>query len=296
MSKFEEYIIDQEHQGLSIKEYLKSVQGMSGRFLQKLTRAKGIYLNGKRVILDKKLKYKDSLKILILQERLNIIPENNLAIDILYEDDSMLVVNKPAGLLVHPAGQTTGGTLLNYLAGRYAQDSNVNLHALHRLDRDTSGCVLFAKNAKTKQALEKDLLSGRIKRIYLAVVKGQLPDTQGQITAKIDKDPFRTNRRMVSEHGQTAITNYRVLESIDENTHLLELELLTGRTHQIRVHLTHIGLPILGDGMYGVRDMRIKRQMLHAVKMYFTNEQGAVTKELVAPVLQDMQVFIKEKK
>lgn len=296
MSKFEEYLIGQEHQGLSIKEYLKSVQGMSGRFLQKLTRAKGIYLNDKRVIIDKKLKYKDSLKILILQERLNIIPENSFVVDVLYEDVDMLVVNKPAGMLVHPAGQTTGGTLINYLAGIYAQDKSVNLHALHRLDRDTSGCVLFAKNAKSKQVLEKDLSAGRIKRVYLAVVAGKLSNNQGQISAKIDRDPFRTNRRIVSEHGQTAITNYRVLKNIDENTHLLELELLTGRTHQIRVHLAHIGLPILGDGMYGVRDIRTKRQMLHSVKMSFTKIRDVIDMNVIAPVWPDMQDFIKEKK
>lgn len=292
MSNFNEYSIEQVHAGVSIKDYLRNVQGFSGRQLQKITRAKGVYLNGQRCILDKKLKYKDSLKILILQERLNIIPEKGREIEVLYEDADMLVVNKPAGMLVHPTGQTQNGTLLNYLAALYQADKNINLHALHRLDRDTSGCVLFAKNAKNKQRLEKVLQNGGIKRVYQAIVLGRPEQAHGTIVAKIGQDPFAPNRRLVTDNGQEAVTEYQVLAELAENIYLLELNLLTGRTHQIRVHLSHIGLPIVGDGMYGVRKFNAKRQLLHAVKMRFNDLACSEGIEVVAPLPEDMQCFI----
>lgn len=294
MFDFTEYIVEPEHAGLSIKEYLRNIRDVSGRNLQKLTRAKGIYLNGRRTILDKKLKYKDSLKILILQERLNIIPEKGVSIEVLYEDEKLLVINKPAGMLVHPAGQTTNSTVINYLADTYRTNKNVHLHALHRLDRDTSGCVLFAKNAQAKQELETAMREGKIKRVYQALVCGHLSTEAGRIVARIDKDPFFANRRIVNECGQEAITEYKLLQSLDEQLHLLELNLLTGRTHQIRVHLAYIGLPILGDGMYGVRKFNTKRQLLHAVKICFSDIDGMIDKEILAPIPADIQLFIKE--
>lgn len=296
MFNFNDYIIEQAHVGLSVKEYLRTVQGFSGRELQKLTRAKGISINDRRCILDKKLKYKDSLKILILQERLNIIPETGLEIDVLYEDAGMLVANKPAGMLVHPTGQTKSGTLINYLSAKYQHDRAISLHALHRLDRDTSGCVLFAKNAKIRSELEKAMQTGKIQRIYQAVVLGKPTQECGVIIAKIGQDPFAPNRRLVSAGGQEAITEYKLLEELGDNVHLLELNLRTGRTHQIRLHLSHIGLPILGDGMYGIRKFNAKRQLLHAVKMHFNNFGKYDNLEIIAPIPEDIHAFITGKK
>ena len=292
MPDFNEYSIELEYAGSSVKDYLRNVQQVSGRELQKITRAKGVYLNGKRCILDKKLKYKDSLKILILQERLNIIPEKGLDIEILYEDAGMLVANKPAGILVHPTGHTKSGTLINYLAARYQDDKTVSLHALHRLDRDTSGCVLFAKNAKIKAELEQAMQSGAVKRIYQAIVVGKPTTERGVIAAKIGQDPFAPNRRLISDNGQEAITEYQVVAELNDGLYLLELSLLTGRTHQIRVHLSYIGLPILGDGMYGIRKFNAKRQLLHAVKMHFKNVGLCGDLDVTAPIDDDMRAFI----
>ena len=296
MPGFREYIVEKTHAELSVESYLRSIHGISGRQIQKLTRAKGIYLNGKRTIMDKKLKYKDSLKILILQERLNIIPEKGKEIDILYENASMVVVNKPAGMSVHPVGHTTTGTLLNYLAGMYETEHDVHLHAVNRLDRDTSGCVLFAKNAESKQMLDDALQNGAIKRVYHAIVLGKPESDIGTIDAKIAADPFSPNRRIVSANGKEAITEYRVLAELENDLYMLELNLLTGRTHQIRVHLSYAGTPILGDGMYGIRKFNAKRQLLHAVKMYFSNIGLCKDMVIEAPVFEDMKGFIIGKK
>ena len=296
MPRYTEYVVEKKYEALSVGSYLRIILGISGRQIQKLTRAKGIYLNGKRTIMDKKLKYKDSLKILILQERLNIIPEKGKEIDILYENESMVVVNKPAGMSVHPSGQTVSGTLINYLAGMYESEADVHLHAVNRLDRDTSGCVLFAKNAESKQILEAGLRNGCIKRVYHAIVVGKPQPEQGTIKAKIAQDPFSANRRIVSENGKLAVTEYRLLTELENDLWMLELNLSTGRTHQIRVHLSHVGTPILGDGMYGIRKFNAKRQFLHAVKMVFSDIGVCKDMEVDAPIFDDMKEFITGKK
>ncbi len=292
--EFAKYQIEEKFQGLTIEQYLRQVLMLSARRVQKLTRVQGLYLNDKKSFLQKKLRYKDILKIATWQDCVNVVAQAGMELEIVYENVGLLVVNKPAGLLVHPAGQTQSGTLINYLAQRYIAQPEVQLYPLHRLDRDTSGCVLFAKNIETYRLLEQQMQAGDIKRIYYAIVQGRVDGGEHIINKPLGIHPFYPNRRVVSATGKEAITIYRLKEQLSERYSLLEVELLTGRTHQIRVHLADIGLPIVGDGMYGVRILDIKRQALHAGKMVFRDPTTEALVESYAEFMLDMNSFIEK--
>ena len=269
MKKFNTYKTT-ENAGLTVEEYLKQILKISGRRIQKLTRQKGILLNGRAVFLQKKLKATDTLRVLAFEDtEYGVQPESG-DIEVLYEDDFLLVLNKPAYQLVHPTGQTTGGTLANYLADHLKRRGIVStIRPVHRLDRDTSGCVIFAKDGGSQNLLERQLKTGLLKRTYVALVTGKVEPASGVVNAPIGPHPSKPNQRAINnEKGDPAVTNYRTLQSFDDHS-LLELTLETGRTHQIRVHLAHLGYPIIGDGMYGVSSPLISRQALHASSIGF---------------------------
>ena len=287
MKTFSTHTIAPEHAGLTVESYLKQILFYSGRKLQKLTRLKGIRLNGKTAFLQRKLQSADRLQVLQLVDTdFGVRPQSG-EISILYEDNDLLVVNKPAAQLVHPTGQTTNGTLANYLAS-YLQQNKIlaAVRPIHRLDRDTSGCVIFAKNSRSQLLLEQQLKSGLLKRTYWALVQGVIEPAAGTITAPIGPHPSLPNRRAITAHGQSAITHYKTLRTF-ANAALLELRLETGRTHQIRLHLAHSGYPILGDGMYGVRSALIARQALHAAAVSFKHPEEEREITVTAPLPQD---------
>lgn len=289
MKKFTVYHIEKDQVQMTIEIYLKQVLQYSGRKLQKLTRQKGILLNGKPAFLQKSLKLGDVLSIKQLEDNsYGVVPEEGF-VDILYEDEYMLVLNKPSYQLVHPSGQTANGTLANYLA-HDLQQRNIRtaIRPLHRLDRNTSGCIIFAKDAQSQSFLEQQLKAKTIERTYMALVKGVVESDSGRIDAPIGKHPTRANRRAVRENGDAAITDYKTIARY-EDASLLELKLLTGRTHQIRVHLAHIGHPILGDGMYGIRSRVIGRQALHAVSIAFKELESQQKITVEAPLPKDFQ-------
>ncbi|WP_041275042.1 RluA family pseudouridine synthase [Desulforamulus reducens] len=269
MKSYHRHKISQEHEGFTVENYLKNILQYSGRKIQKLTRRKGILLNGKTVYLQKKLNAEDTLSILDLEDtNYGVQPEKG-AIEVLYEDDFLLVLNKPAHQLVHPTGQTTRGTMANYLAYYLKQRNVVSaIRPVHRLDRETSGCVIFAKDSRSQFILEQQLKERTLKRTYWALVKGIVHPPSGTIDAPIGPHPSLANRRAINEHGEQSITHYQTLRSFPEIS-LLKLNLDTGRTHQIRLHLAHLGYPIIGDRMYGVRSPWINRQALHAYDVSF---------------------------
>ena len=259
MKTFERYTIDSEHQGFTVEEYLKDILKYSGRKIQKLTRQKGIILNKKSPYLQKKVKQGDVLSVLVPEDKSYGVTPQAGSLNILYQDNKIIVLDKPPLMLVHPTGHTANGTLANYLAGYLEQQGEIcTIRPLHRLDRDTSGCVIFAKDAQTQFLLEEQLRTGQLRRTYYAVIEESIDPPSGTIDAPIGSHPFKPNRRAVSEQGEKAVTHYRTLEisrtsESNNNLSLLELSLETGRTHQIRVHLAHYGHPILGDKMYGDR-------------------------------------------
>lgn len=285
MKSFCTYKPTAEQAGLTVEAYLKQVLQFSGRKLQRLTRQKGILLNGRPAYLQKKLRPQDTLKVLVQEDAAyGVLPEPG-SVAILYEDDALLVLNKPAGQLVHPAGQTGGGTLANFLAGHLRQQGIISaIRPVHRLDRDTSGCVLFAKNAHSQRLLEQQLAAGSLNRVYWALVQGKAVPPARTIDAPIGPHPRLPNRRSIDSRGEPATTHYRTLRQFPEAA-LLELTLDTGRTHQIRVHLAHLGYPIIGDGMYGARSTAIARQALHAAFLTFRHleEDREVTVQAPLP-------------
>lgn len=274
-SILKKYTVTEEQNGLTLESYLKDILKISARARQKLFFSKTVYLNGKSSHSKHTVKAGDTIGVReFLDMNYGVTPEK-ADIEVLYEDADVIVLNKPAGILVHPTGQTKTGTLANHLAYYFQQKREmVTIRPLHRLDRDTTGCVLFAKSAKAQAILEKELAEGDIHRSYEALVSGSseklmqlYPD--GCINLPIGRHPSKPNQRIVTEKGQTAITCFKISE--DLGTHLLlALELKTGKTHQIRVHLSHIGFPVLGDKMYGTASKLINHQALHAKHLEFT--------------------------
>jgi len=284
---YDKYTVTIEHEGLTVEAYLKQIVKCSGRRIQKLTRAKGILLKGQKVFLQKKVKDGDILQVLVMRDLAYGVRPEEGDIKLLYEDAQLIVLDKAAGQLVHPTGQTDGGTLANYLA-HYFQTKGImtTIRPLHRLDRDTTGCIAFAKDASTQTEMELQLQSGAFKRTYLALVHGEL-EQEGIIDAPIGPCPGRPNRRMIRPEGDQAITYFRTVQKLSDAS-LLELSLTTGRTHQIRVHLAHIRHPIIGDGMYGRRSSVIGRQALHASMLRFRHPHTAQEVRVNAPFPIDM--------
>ncbi|QJW46899.1 RluA family pseudouridine synthase [bacterium BFN5] len=294
MKLFSTHNITPEHEGLTIEQYLKQVLLYSGRKLQKLTRLKGIRLNGKPAFLQRKLKAADHIQVMTFADTTYGVQPEPGQVDILYEDDHLMVLNKPAGQLVHPTGQTTNGTLANYLAFHLQQHKiTATIRPIHRLDRDTSGCVIFGKNAQSQTQLEQQLKEKVLQRTYWALVKGIIQPPTGTIDAPIGPHPSKPNRRAITSQGQFAVTNYQTIR-VFQDASLVELSLETGRTHQIRLHLAHAGFPILGDGMYGVRSPFITRQALHATSVTFNHLDNQQKITVTAPLSIDIENAIKK--
>ncbi|MBP2631281.1 MAG: rluD 1 [Firmicutes bacterium] len=292
-NKFENYIITAADTDLTIEAYLKQVLHFSNRNIQKLTRAKGIFINKKMAFLNRSLKENDVLRVLILKDLdYGVTPESG-SIEILYEDEDAIVLNKPPFQLVHPAGNTTSHTLANHLA-YYFQSKNLltTIRPIHRLDRDTSGCIIFAKNAYAQTQLEEQLKLRTLKRNYFALIRGTIVPCDGTIVQPIGKHPTKANQRAVNTNGDTAITHYQTHTSYSPNCTMLSLNLDTGRTHQIRVHLAYLGYPIIGDKMYGSRSSLIARQALHAESITFQHLKTGEMINITATLPADMKNLI----
>lgn len=198
----------------------------------------------------------------------------DIPFEIVHEDDAILVINKPAGLTVHPGAGRASGTLVNAIASRVPQlltmGGGLRPGIVHRLDKDTSGLLVVAKTEGALRALQQQVSARTVRRTYLALAHGIVPAVEGTIDAPIGRHPRHRTRMAVVPRGRAAITRYRVLERLPDAT-LIEANLVTGRTHQIRVHFAHLGHPIVGDPVYGGRrgDPGIGRQALHAFRLQF---------------------------
>ncbi|MBQ5859958.1 MAG: RluA family pseudouridine synthase [Selenomonadales bacterium] len=288
---FSIYTVTEQEASLSVRDFLK-IHHVSARQVQKLTRSKGILLNGRPAFLKATLRAGDIVKIKQIIPQESSIQAEDLPIEVLYEDDYLIALNKPPRQLVHPAGRTTSGTLSNALAYYLKQNGKpVSFHPIHRLDRDTSGCVLFAKSADVQRELEKQRDTHTLTRTYRALVSGIPTEPEGTITFPIGAHPTLANRRAVRDDGDPAVTHYRTVSTYD-NAALVELNLETGRTHQIRLHLSAIDLPILGDNMYGKRSALIKRQALHAVETSFIHPKTNERITVKAPLTADIETAI----
>lgn len=224
-----------------------------------------------------------------------IAPEA-LTLDIIFEDEQVLVINKPPGLVVHPGAGRRGGTLANAVLARVPEIAHVGSALrpgiVHRLDKDTSGLLMVAKTPEAYRSLQSQVTARTVSRTYLALVCGQLPRDEGVIDAPIGRHPRHRTRMAVVPRGRAALTRYRVRERFARHT-LVEVQLVTGRTHQIRVHFAHLGHPVAGDPVYGRgEDLGIGRQALHAFKLRFAHPQSARELTFEAPIPADFRAAI----
>lgn len=216
-------------------------------------------------------------------------------LDLVYEDEYLLVVNKPAGVIVHPGAGRTGGSLLAAVLAYRPDIAQADADPqrpgiVHRLDRDTSGLLLVAATAEAQRRLRAQFKARTVRKTYLALVHGHLEPVVGAIEAPIARDPHRRTRMAVSAKGRYARTEYRVLEHLPGVSYL-EVKLLTGRTHQIRVHFAAIGHPVVGDKVYGRRGGRLRapRQFLHSHRLGFTHPASGQALEFASPLPQDLR-------
>ncbi|MGH2347940.1 MAG: RluA family pseudouridine synthase [bacterium] len=216
-------------------------------------------------------------------------------LDVIFEDEDLLVINKPPGLAVHPGAGRSGGTLANALIARLPSMRGVGPAQrpgiVHRLDRDTSGLMVVAKHAVALDALQRAVAAREVTRRYLALLSGRLSRDEGTIDAPIGRHPRHRTKMAVVTDGRTAVTRYRVVERLEGAT-LVEARLVTGRTHQIRVHFAHLGYPVVGDRVYGGRrgppgGLTAARQMLHAYRLAFRHPTSGAPLEFSSPLPED---------
>ena len=273
-----------------------ALEDYSRSFIQKLFEKGRIAVNG-AVCSEKKAKASagDVVTISIpVPEKVDVAAEK-MDLEIVYEDDDVLVVNKPAGMVVHPAPGNPGGTLVNGLMYHCGDNlSTINgvmrLGIVHRIDKDTSGLLMVAKNDHAHESLSAQLAEHSTVRRYKAIVYSNFKEDEGTIDEPIGRDPKNRLRNAIVQNGRNAVTHYRVLERFGQFT-LVECILETGRTHQIRVHMAHIRHPLLGDELYGPAKNKqgAKRQMLHAGILGFIHPTTGEYMEFEAPLPEDFE-------
>lgn len=269
-------IVEINDSGKRIDKYLNENTEYTRSKIQKMIENGNILVNDVKVKDSYKVKENDYITIEALEETTDILPEN-IPLDIYYEDDDLIVVNKPSGMVVHPAPGNYTGTLVNALIYHTNNLSKVNTNIrpgiVHRIDADTSGLLLVAKNDKSHNILAEAIQKKEVVREYIALVEGIIMEDTATIDAPIGRD--KNNRKkmtVTSENSKDAVTHIRVLERYKDST-LIRCKLETGRTHQIRVHLSYIGHPVVNDPVYGHKKLIDKDfgQMLHAEKLGFVH-------------------------
>ncbi|MDO3661843.1 RluA family pseudouridine synthase [Bacillus sp. C28GYM-DRY-1] len=264
-----ELLINEKQDGQWLFSVLKTALKASKPVIQDWMSHHQVKVNHESVINNVIVKKGDRVFIDLQEsEESSVIPEYG-DLDILFEDNHMLIVNKPSGIPTHPNEDGQTGTLANLIAYHYQVNGEIGkVRHVHRLDQDTSGAIVFAKHRLAHAILDQQLEKKTLKRTYTAMVEGNLKAKKGTIDSPIGRDRSHPTRRRVSLSGQTAVTHFKVIASnAKERLTLVELELETGRTHQIRVHMASIGHPLTGDALYGGGSKLLNRQALHAKKV-----------------------------
>lgn len=282
------YQIAPEHEGMNVERYLKQQHGYSSRTIVKLKHyEQGMRLNGARTRTIDLLHAGDVLEITFLDSEEHGVEHfirSNRQVEIAYEDDDLLVFNKPADMPCHQSCGHAADTLANVFAAHCDQlGMDLMYRPLNRLDRDTSGAVLIAKNRFAAASV-----TNNFHKTYQAILDGVPPQSEGRVDAPIRREFPEEMRRIVSPDGQRAITNYRVL-AVQNGYSLVDFVLETGRTHQIRVHMAHLGCPVLGDSMYGRKSEMIARQALHCRYIAFTQPVSRQPVGVSCTMPEDMQ-------
>lgn len=261
----------------------------SRSYIQSLISKENVKVNGCLKKSNYKVKVNDKIEVFIPDPVGLDVKGEDIPIDILYEDNDLIVVNKTQGMVVHPASGNFTGTLVNALLNHCSDLSGINGVArpgiVHRIDKDTSGILVVAKNDNAHIKLSEQLKNHSMNRIYIALLEGVLKVDSGTIDQNLGRNPQDRKKFAVVQDGRRAVTHYRVIERFKNNT-LVECRLETGRTHQIRVHMAYIGHPLVGDPMYGYKKQRfnLQGQLLHAKKLGFIHPTTLKYMEFEVPI------------
>ena len=290
--------------GARLDAYLASqIEGWSRARLQRLIENEDVLVNGKVAKPSHKLRAGDEIEVDLVAPPTDFFTPENIPLDIVYEDETLVVVNKPAGLVVHPAAGTPSGTLANALAYHFQQlpGTEVRPGIVHRLDRDTSGLLVVAKTEAALENLSDQFRDRTVYKSYVALVHGRVLSNSGKIDQPLARDPSNRTRMAVVRGGRNSLTLYRVRKTFDRFT-LLDVELKTGRTHQIRVHLAWMKHPVVADETYGggrdntIQDPQLRarlralnRHFLHAEKLGFKHPKTGEFVKYESPLPTELE-------
>ncbi|MFY0545722.1 RluA family pseudouridine synthase [Brevibacillus sp. H7] len=287
-----QFTATEQEAGQTIRDVLQKHYGVSRRLLVRAKYQGNITRNGVPVYVTERLQPGDRVTIAVPADEGETVQPEPMPLAIRFEDEDILVVAKPAGLVVHPTGNHVSGTLANGVVAYWQVKGEARkFRPVNRLDKDTSGLLIVAKNQWAHEQFSRMQKERTLLRTYQAIVHGRVGPDEGVVDAPIGLRNDSIITREVRPDGQSAVTRFRVLARHQE-TSWLELRLETGRTHQIRVHMSHLGHPLLGDDMYGGRRDYIGRQALHAVKLSFLHPRDKRQMELNEPLPEDMQEVV----
>lgn len=292
----EKITVNSEKQGKRIDAFVsENIDDMSRTMAQKLIDDGKVLVNSKRVKSSYKVETNDIVEVEIPKPTETTIKAQDIPVPIIYEDDDIIVVNKPKGMVVHPANGNPDGTLVNAILSMCKGSlsgigGEVRPGIVHRLDKDTSGLIIIAKNDKAHINMSKQIQDRLVTKKYIALVRGVLPEDEATIDMPIARSLKDRKKMDVNKNGKNAITHFKVLKRYNKYT-LIEVKIDTGRTHQIRVHMSHIGYPIIGDGVYsnGKNEFGVEGQMLHAKSLDFKHPITGKQIHLEAPLPEYFQ-------
>ena len=294
-------IVNENDKGKRLDIYIaENFNELSRTMIKKLIESNNILVNDKSEKVSYKVQANDNISIDVPEAKETKLKAQEIPLDIIYEDSDIIVVNKPKGMVVHPANGNPDGTLVNAILSICKNSlsgigGELRPGIVHRLDKDTSGLIIVAKNDKAHINMSEQIKERNVKKTYIALVRGNVPEEEATINMPIGRSTKDRKKMAVTKNGKQAITHFKVLKRYSKYT-LLEIKIETGRTHQIRVHMAEIGYPVVGDAVYsnGKNEFGIEGQMLHAHKLEVMHPITNKHMELTAPLPQYFEEILKK--